>query len=86
MMREDSPVVEVETRVEASRETVFSYFTDPEITLEEDGRATVVRLRHTGLPSDDSRALHRDGWTHYLSRLSVTGTGGTPGPDPLDRS
>jgi uncharacterized protein YndB with AHSA1/START domain len=57
-----------------------------EVTLEADGDATIVRLRHTGLPGDESRALHGQGWTHYLSRLSVAGAGGEAGPDPLDRS
>src|SRR2546425_57561 len=39
-----------------------------EVTLEEDGDATIIRLRHTGLPSEESRRLHDQGWTHYLSR------------------
>jgi uncharacterized protein YndB with AHSA1/START domain len=41
-----------------------------EVTLEPDGDATIVRLRHTGLPSDEWRTLHREGWDLYLSRLT----------------
>jgi hypothetical protein len=25
--------------------------------------------------------MHRDGWNHYLDRLTVRATGGDPGPD-----
>lgn len=54
-----------------------------EITLTPDGDDTIVRLRHTGLPTDQSRADHEQGWKHYLQRLSVAGSGGDPGPDPM---
>jgi uncharacterized protein YndB with AHSA1/START domain len=52
-----------------------------EVTLTPDGDATVVRLRHSGLPDEDSRDSHREGWTHYTNRLAITATGGDPGPD-----
>ena len=53
-----------------------------EITLvpREDG-ATVVRLRHSGLP-EPSREPHSKGWDHYLERLRIAVEGGDPGPDP----
>jgi uncharacterized protein YndB with AHSA1/START domain len=54
-----------------------------EITLVPDGDGTLIRLRHTGLPSEESRALHAAGWSHYLQRLSMAATGHNPGPDPL---
>ena len=54
-----------------------------EITLDADGDGTLIRLRHTGLPSQDSHALHAAGWSHYLERLSLAATGHDPGPDPL---
>lgn len=57
--------------------------TTVEVTLHEDGDATIVRVRHSGLPTDQSRAEHEQGWQHYLQRLSVAGSGGDPGPDPL---
>jgi uncharacterized protein YndB with AHSA1/START domain len=40
-----------------------------EITLERDGQETIVRLRHSGLPTDQWRRVHRDGWEMYLGRL-----------------
>jgi uncharacterized protein YndB with AHSA1/START domain len=52
-----------------------------EVTLEPDRGATIVRLRHFGLPggADDP---HAHGWEHYLGRLVVTASGGDAGPDP----
>jgi uncharacterized protein YndB with AHSA1/START domain len=53
-----------------------------EITLEPDGAdGTLLRLAHTGLPLP-AVELHRDGWQHYLDRLTVRAAGGDPGPDP----
>jgi uncharacterized protein YndB with AHSA1/START domain len=40
-----------------------------EITLEPDGRATVVRLEHRGLP-ETHRRTHDEGWAFFLRRLS----------------
>ena len=40
-----------------------------EITLEPDGRATVVRLEHRGLP-ETHRRTHDEGWGLFLRRLS----------------
>jgi uncharacterized protein YndB with AHSA1/START domain len=52
-----------------------------EVTLVPDGDGTIVRLRHSGLPNDQQREMHGQGWRRYLSRLSVAGGGGDPGPD-----
>ncbi len=52
-----------------------------EITLTEEGDGTLVRLRHSGLPTAEERASHTQGWQRYLARLSVAGAGGDPGPD-----
>jgi uncharacterized protein YndB with AHSA1/START domain len=52
-----------------------------EISLEQDGEGTIVRLRHLGLP-EESREIHGQGWDHYLSRLVKTAAGEDPGPDP----
>ena len=41
-----------------------------EITLEADGRATVVRLEHRALPETHRRS-HDDGWAYFLSRLTA---------------
>jgi len=53
-----------------------------EVSLEEDGDSTVVRLRHSDLPTDESRASHRHGWEHYAERLTQAASGGDAGPDP----
>jgi uncharacterized protein YndB with AHSA1/START domain len=39
-----------------------------EVTLTADGDDTILALRHTGLPAA-FRALHRDGWGHFLPLL-----------------
>ena len=51
-----------------------------EITLHPEGNKTRVRLVHSGLP-DDAISDHSHGWDHYLGRLAVAATGGSPGPD-----
>jgi hypothetical protein len=52
-----------------------------EITLEPDGdEGTLLTLVHRGLPLP-ALDLHRDGWNHYLDRLTIRATGGDPGPD-----
>jgi uncharacterized protein YndB with AHSA1/START domain len=49
--------------------------TTVEITLREDGDGTLLRLRHTGFPSDADASVHREGWGLYLARLTeVAGT------------
>jgi uncharacterized protein YndB with AHSA1/START domain len=57
-----------------------------EITLREDGDGTILRLRHSGLPTDEAAASHREGWAMYLERLSVAALGGEPGRDPTTTS
>ena len=54
-----------------------------EITLVPDGEGTLVRLRHSGLPTDHAREQHSQGWAHYLNRLTFAAEGRDPGPDPL---
>jgi uncharacterized protein YndB with AHSA1/START domain len=45
--------------------------TTVEITLTADGAATLLRLRHTGLPSEEQRSSHRQGWEQYTGRLTA---------------
>ena len=52
-----------------------------EIDLITEGEHTIVRLTHTGLPSEASEQ-HALGWEHYLQRLAVAGAGEEPGADP----
>ena len=54
-----------------------------EIDLIPDGESTILRLRHTGLPTDAARDVHVQGWDRTLERLAIAATGGDPGPDPL---
>jgi uncharacterized protein YndB with AHSA1/START domain len=52
-----------------------------EITLVADADdCTLLTLVHSGLPFP-ALDVHRDGWNHYLDRLSVRSAGGEPGPD-----
>jgi len=46
-----------------------------EITLVPDGEATIVRLRHTGLPDEELRSQHEAGWQLYLGRLAAAAAG-----------
>jgi uncharacterized protein YndB with AHSA1/START domain len=43
--------------------------TTVEITLTAERGATLLRLRHLGLPSEDERRTHGDGWSQYTGRL-----------------
>ena len=43
--------------------------TTVEITLTPEKGATVLRLRHLGLPSDEERRLHTQGWNQYTAKL-----------------
>ena len=60
--------------------------TTVEVTLTPDGDATVVHLRHSGLPTEEFEQEHAKGWTHYWSRLAVAAPGAAPGPDPPHRT
>jgi uncharacterized protein YndB with AHSA1/START domain len=52
--------------------------TTVEITLTEDGDGTLLRLRHSGLPSDASRSTHKNGWVMYTGHLrTLVGAGGS---------
>lgn len=52
------------------------------VTLIPDGDHTIVRLVHSGLPSDESAGAHGTGWDHYLPRLAIAAAGGDAGTDP----
>ena len=54
-----------------------------EVSLIPDGDDTIVRLRHTDLPSQESAAEHTKGWDHYMARLATAAPGGDPGEDPM---
>jgi uncharacterized protein YndB with AHSA1/START domain len=43
-----------------------------EVLLKPDGDGTVLTLRHSGLPDEAARALHSEGWDHYLPQLAQT--------------
>ncbi len=52
-----------------------------EIDLIEQDGGTLLRMTHSGLPSDAERASHDKGWAHYLDRLTKAAGGRDPGPD-----
>ena len=52
------------------------------IDLLPDGEGTIIRLTHSGLPSDTIE-IHRTGWENYVTRLATVGEGRDPGPDPF---
>lgn len=51
-----------------------------EFRLTKIASGTRVDLIHTDLPESAVRG-HADGWTHFLSRLAIAGTGGDAGFD-----
>ena len=53
-----------------------------EIDLFERDGGTLLRMTHSGLPSEKQCAGHNAGWTHYLGRLAIAATGRDPGADP----
>jgi uncharacterized protein YndB with AHSA1/START domain len=57
--------------------------TTVEVTLTEDRGETILRLRHTGLPSDAALQFHSMGWNITMDRLVIVAEGGNPGPYPF---
>lgn len=45
--------------------------TTVEILLTPEGEGTRLELRHRGLPGDQSRARHAEGWEMFLDRLTT---------------
>jgi uncharacterized protein YndB with AHSA1/START domain len=52
-----------------------------EITFSEEAGGTRLHLRHKGLPPP-LRAIHAEGWEHFLPRLSAVAEGRPPDTDP----
>jgi uncharacterized protein YndB with AHSA1/START domain len=52
-----------------------------EIDLIEQDGGTLLRMTHSGLPSQAQCASHDKGWAHYLGRLAVAATGRDAGLD-----
>jgi uncharacterized protein YndB with AHSA1/START domain len=53
-----------------------------EFELVADGDGTLLRFRHSNLPTAEATASHAHGWDHYLERLAAVGAGSDPGVDP----
>jgi uncharacterized protein YndB with AHSA1/START domain len=49
--------------------------------MDEQPDGTLLRLTHTGLPNEEQRASHAEGWAHFLDRLAAVAAGRDPGPD-----
>lgn len=54
-----------------------------EVTLVPDGDATILRLRHSGLPTERTCRFHDWGWDSTVERLIAVAEGGDPGPGPF---
>lgn len=54
-----------------------------EFSFVPDGADTIIRVRHTGLPSKEARWAHEAGWKGYLPRLAAILRGEDPGVDPV---
>lgn len=52
-------------------DTVHPGSTTVEITLVPDGDGTLLRLRHSELPSEEERTNHREGWKRYVGTLAT---------------
>jgi len=59
--------------------------TTVEISLVADGAGTILRLRHSGFPSEADRRQHADGWKIYLGNLSQRWSGQLEPPASLTR-
>ena len=53
-----------------------------EIDLIDRDGGTLLRMTHSGLPTEAQCADHSRGWAHYLGRLTMAASGHDPGPDP----
>lgn len=53
-----------------------------ELTLTADGDATILLLRHDGLPDGEAAAMHEEGWIFFTGRLATVIRGGNAGPMP----
>lgn len=53
-----------------------------EFNLTPVGEGTLLRFRHSNLPSDEATVAHGQGWDHYLDRLARVASGADPGVDP----
>jgi uncharacterized protein YndB with AHSA1/START domain len=54
-----------------------------EVDLVADGDETILRMRHSGLPTDAACQFHTHGWSMTLDRLVLVAEGSDPGPYPL---
>ena len=54
-----------------------------EFTFVEDGEGTIIRVIHSGLPTEDARGAHGAGWDGYRPRLVALRAGEDAGDDPM---
>ena len=54
-----------------------------EVVLVADGDGTILRVRHSGLPTEAARRFHTMGWEMTLPRLVDVAEGDDPGPNPM---
>jgi uncharacterized protein YndB with AHSA1/START domain len=53
-----------------------------EVVLVPDGEGTILRLRHSGLPTESSCRFHDWGWDFSLDRLALVAAGADVGHNP----
>ena len=56
-----------------------------EITLDADGDGTILRIRHSDLPTEGTREFHHSGWKWTMERLQIAAEGGDVGSNPMTR-
>jgi uncharacterized protein YndB with AHSA1/START domain len=54
-----------------------------EFTFRADGDDTIIKVRHTGLPTEEARWAHEQGWRIYLPRITALQRDGDAGRDPI---
>lgn len=54
-----------------------------EVVFVPDGDSTIVRIRHSGLPTEAASTFTGTGWGVYVERIAAVAEGRDPGPDPL---
>jgi uncharacterized protein YndB with AHSA1/START domain len=54
-----------------------------EFTFVPDGDGTIIRVRHSGLPTEEAQFAHKLGWNSYLPRLAAVRAGRDPGEHPV---
>jgi len=69
--------------LDAAQQSVAPGTSTVEVVLVPDGNGTLLRLRHSGLPTQDACRFHHWGWELTLDRLAGAARGDDLGPNPF---